>query len=115
MPDDTTSGPERPALPIEDRMNGLYINRPWRGMEGIEVTSLAGDGDETRYLVPAEDFMAVQKERDEHHKALYLIASQPEAFQHPQIRRILERAGIDWKVAESVGEIARQVQAGTFG
>lgn len=68
----------RPVLPIEDIDNGLYLTSvrvhtvtenavaaPWERREAPEPT--------TRYYVSADDFMVVQKERDEFKRAAALI------------------------------------------
>jgi hypothetical protein len=103
----------RDKLPIEDLENGLYIHRPLAGMDGgVPVTQTVADNGEITYHVPAEAFMKVQKERDDATKALNLIASTNPS--DPAVRRILERAGIDWEVARNIAAIARSVRDGTF-
>ncbi len=105
-----------PALPCEDRENGLYINQPTvrNNLKGTPVTGISGPDGKTQYLVRAEDFMAVQKERDDLKRATYVIASVPEAFAVEPIRRALDSIGIDWKVAKNVAGLVRAVRAGTF-
>lgn len=64
------------ALPIEDRENGLYLNRATEQRpDGLRVLTLIDGADNLtpRYYVAAEAFMELQMERDGLRRAMGLI------------------------------------------
>jgi len=119
-PTDTSRLPER--LPVEDLDAGLYIHQH---ATPVTVLELPGPVDESRlrpgeperrYLVSAEDFMAVQKERDDYRKVTALIGAwrlDPDRREETLIR-LLESVGVTDGLASSVAEIVAQVRNGTF-
>jgi hypothetical protein len=101
----------REALPIEDRDEGLYINQPHKSMAGVEVTTISVGG-EDRYLVSAEDFMAVQKERDEHKRTLALINAWAirRDGDPAVVRRLLDQAGFTFDDGCAMASIIASVR-----
>lgn len=62
----------RLCLPVEDIHNGLYIHPMSVRLASI-TTAYDESGEMTNYYVRAEDFMDMQKERDELRKTLSLL------------------------------------------
>ena len=58
-----------PTLPCENLAEDLYLNPDMRA----KMTVIAPPGADPVHLVPAEDYMAIQKERDENRRVLALI------------------------------------------
>lgn len=67
----------RPVLPVEDVDDGLYLTSV--RVHTVTDNAVAASWERpvpeptTRYLVSAEDFMAVQKERDEYRRPCALV------------------------------------------
>lgn len=79
-------------LPVEDPDAGLYVHRPRPGMKGTRVL-VVDDESERAYWVAVEDFMVVQRERDEFRKTLGVINSMKRVRELPAVARMLDQAG----------------------
>jgi hypothetical protein len=73
MPDSDVTPAENgrlaPTLPFEDLDNGLVLNPPYRD----HLTVITPPGGEPVYLMPAEDFVAMQKEFHDYRRTVALI------------------------------------------
>jgi hypothetical protein len=98
----------RDVLPVEQIEDGLYIN------PSTATTKISVGGEDT-YLVAAEDFMAVQKERDEYRRTLALINAWriDRNRDEQRLTQLLEKAGFTFADAQAMVSLIASVRAGT--
>jgi hypothetical protein len=100
-------------LPCEDHDAGLYIHQ--RSVDVVTISDSAGD----RYLVSAEDFMVIQRERDQLRKTLAFLNSvcrnaTPGFDQRAAALKLLDDAGFsadDARALDGIMEWARRDRA----
>lgn len=110
MPSSERSDPVRAALDaVERRDDGLYIN----DHIGVHVTtSRSGGSTRPAVYVDAEDFMQMQRERDDLRRVLYLINGWRVSAPRPELAlvRLLSGVGLtdlDGQVCRSLVDSAR--------
>jgi hypothetical protein len=96
-------------LPIEDPDEGLYLHQAGGRMPGgARVLKLAQDGRE-RYYVRAEDYMAVQKERDDYRRSMALVNAWrvTQKRQFPMLENLCFSAGFTDADGHAINDVIR--------
>jgi hypothetical protein len=92
-------------LPGEDLDAGLYIHP---GHPDVATVTIDG---ETRYLVDAREFMAMQKERDDYRRTLALVneCRLRGYADRERLDQLLEKAGFSYGEAEAMSSLLAEV------
>jgi hypothetical protein len=110
--------PPRPKLKdMEDSTDGYINQAPYENPEQdlyvhdkSKVTTLANGEGESRYLVDVQEFMAMQKERDEARRTLALINAWQVAPRRDEqhLRKLLDDHGLSVADGEAMNSIIAQ-------
>lgn len=97
-------------MTVLDQSDGLYIHEATdRWPHGTKVLRLNVGGGDEQVWVAADDFMALQKERDDLRRTLALInAHRLTDWITPAVVALLERAGFTLADAEAMASIIAQ-------
>lgn len=104
-------------LPIENPDEGLYLHQAGsperKGMPGgARVLKLAADGGE-RYYVRAEDYMAVQKERDDYRRNMALVNAWrvTQGWKSPMLEQLCFAAGFTDADGHAINDVVRGMRS----
>lgn len=114
-------GMARKCLPVEDLDEHLYIH-PGSVVVAAFTVGFEESGFETRYYVGAQDFMEVQRERDNFRRALsllnaYVQCEVPSIPMNPRVRmeHVLQEAGFTAGDAEATRRLIDWATKGADG
>lgn len=101
-------------LPIEDLDEGLYLHRRTATRPGVEVVTIETSSVGAKeYYVRAEDYMAVQRERDNYRRTAALAnAWRLGDRDEEKLRHIFDMVGLGDVDARALRELIESMKAG---